>query len=340
MAGTVVVQVPRSSDGTPFSAAQRLTLGRESFTRVDNGSELMNIDGRAAGTPVNVWNGTGAGDTGADWSTSGEGSETAESKHDGTYGWDTGVTTDGTATFFDYGSEQDIAGTYDEVDLWVQPKAFPTSSRLQIRWLDSTDSPVSDQLRVDQYAANMDLDVWQKVSIPVADFNLTGAAQKLRLRYGNTAGQRYWFDDIELVASSGAGPYTFRIEAPDANTIYHVTMAVLLIAAPATGWNLNAFANIAGGLTTGLVFRHRRKSASEMLWRFVSKNNAQLFGQFHPQDDITFADDNLLIGFMAKPGKASVLITDDDVLEFVVKDDLREISEMRAYCHYGVEVVP
>ena len=76
-----------------------------------------------------------------------------------------------------------------------------------------------------------------------------------------------------------------------------------------------------------------------MLWKFICKNNAQLFGQFHPQDDVNFADGTLLMGFMVKPGKASVRITDDDVLEFVVRDDLSSISEMRAYCHFGVEVI-
>jgi hypothetical protein len=326
-------------DGSLEQAVRNLTLGREPFVRTDNGSELMNIDGRAAGSPVNLWNGTGAGDTGADWTASGTGSETAGSMHSGTNGWDTGVTLLNDTTIFDNGSMIDVASLYDTIDLWMQPKAFPTNSRLQIRWMDNLDVNVGNQLRIDQYAANMDLDVWQKVSIPIVDFALTGNVQKLRIRYGNVASQQHWFDDIELVASSGGGPYRFRIAAPDANTIYHLTMAVLLIAAPSSGWNLNAFANIASGLTAGLTVRHRKLSTSETLWKFVCKNNAQLFGQFHPQDDITFADNNLLVGFMIKPGKASVLITNDEVLDIVVKDDLRAISEMRAYAHYGIEDV-
>ena len=95
--------------------------------------------------------------------------------------------------------------------------------------------------------------------------------------------------------------------------------------------------DVAAGLLRGVICRHRKKSTSEVLWKFVSKNNLQLFGQFHPQDAFTFADSEMLVGFMVKPGKASVIITDDDVLEFVVRDDLSSIGEMRAYCHYGVE---
>ena len=42
---------------------------------------------------------------------------------------------------------------------------------------------------------------------------------------------------------------------------------------------------------------------------------------------------------MVKPGNASVIITDDEVLEFVVRDKLDTIPEMRAYAHFGVEVL-
>jgi hypothetical protein len=116
-------------------------------------------------------------------------------------------------------------------------------------------------------------------------------------------------------------------------------MAVLKMAAPSSAWNLDAFGNISSGLARGLIFRHRRITTSETLWKFVTKNNVELFGQYHPQEDIIFADGNLLMGFMVKPGKANVIVTNDDVLEFVVRDDLSAVSEMRAYCHYGVEEV-
>ena len=329
----------KNPDGSLVISDRALTLGREPFVRTDNGTELMNIDGRASGAAENLWNGGGAGDTGADWSVSGTGSETAGSMHSGTNGWDTGVTAQNDTTIFDYGSEIDMAGGYDQINIWVQPKAFPPSSRLQIRWKNAADQNVGTQLRIDQYAANMDLDIWQEVSIPIADFGLDADVQKLQIRYGNTAGQHYWFDDIELVAATGAGPYRFRVEAPDASTIYHLTMAVMLISAPSSGWNRDAFGNIVGGLSRGLILRHRRKSTSDVLWNFVTKNNVQLFGQYHPQEAFTFADNELLVGFMVKPGGASVKITDDDVLEFVVRDDLSSIAEMRAYAHYGVETI-
>jgi len=112
----------------------------------------------------------------------------------------------------------------------------------------------------------------------------------------------------------------------------------LLLSGPSSGWSSDTFANTTA-LVNGLLLRHRRISTAEVLWAINSKDNTDLFGRFHPQDDITFADNELLIGFMIKPGTASVVITNDDVLEFVVRDNLSGISEARAFVHYGVEVV-
>lgn len=331
---------PRSGDGSPIVAGQQLTLGRIAFTRSDDNSEVMSVDGKASGSPVNLWNGTGVDDTGSDWTASGEGSETTASKKEGTNGWDTGATTTtNDETVFDNESMIDVNGTYDELEFWMQPKAYPTGSKFRIRFVDSSDNLVGNNVLVDNYVSNMDLDVWQKVSIPISDFNLDGNVQKLQFRYRNAVGQHFWFDDIEVTASSGGGPYKFTIEAPDANTLYHVSMATVLLMAPTSGWNSDAFGNIASGLDKGLLLRHRRKSTSEVLWRFNCRNNLQLFGQYHPQEAFAFADNEQLVGFMVKPGTASVIITDDDVLEYVVRDDLSSVTEIRAFCHYGTEVI-
>ena len=77
--------------------------------------------------------------------------------------------------------------------------------------------------------------------------------------------------------------------------------------------------------------RQRRISDGEILWKFNSKDNVDLFGRYHPQDDIEFADGNLLVGFMVKPGKASVVVTDDVVLELVVRDDLSALANARGF---------
>jgi len=329
---------PASPDGTPLVGKQLLTLRVPSFKRVDDNSGAMNVDGSSQGTPTVVWNGTGASDTGGDWTVTGEGSETAGAMHAGTNGWDTDVTAQNDNTRFSYGSNTDIDGSYDELSFWMQPKAFPPASILRVRWRQLDNTAVGNNLRVDNYTTDMDPDVWQRVQIPMDDFALTADVAKLSFEYRAAAGQHFYFDDIKLNTASGGGPFRFRIDAP-ANRQYHLTMAVLVVAAPSSGWNPSAFGSISGGLENGLLFRQRRLSEGEDLWKFNSKNNMDLFGRFHPQDDITFANGDLLIGFMVKPGGASVIVTDDDVIEFLVRDELSSLSEVRAYAHYGVEEI-
>jgi hypothetical protein len=328
---------PRSGDGTPLSGQPDWALGRDSFKRSDDSSEQMNIDGRATGAESVLWNGTGGGDSGGDWTASGKGSETAGSMHAGTNGWDTTVMAENDSVVFNNGSLVDIVGGYSELKFWIQPKAFPANSRPKVAWLDAADAKIGNALRIDDYTPNMDLDVWQQVTIPIADFALTADVQKLRIQAKNTAGQHYWLDDIELVASNGSGPYRFEFVAPDANTVYHVSMLVLMIGAPSTGWNSDAFANIAGGLSKGVIVRHKDTVADEVLWKFVVKDNLALYGLFHPQDDVIFADDVMVVGFMVKPGPASIKVTNTDELHIVIRDNLSTISNMRAYAHYAVE---
>jgi hypothetical protein len=296
----------------------------------------MNIDGTPAGASTVMWN--GSTDAGGDWTPSGEGSETAGAAYGGSnLGWDSGVAGKDNDTKFDNGSMIDIDGTYQTLEFWLNTQAYPGGSFLSLQWLNDVDGSVGSRLDVENYVTNFDIGVWQKVSIPIADFNLPGNAQKLQVFYRKAAGQHFYFDDFELLQSGGGGgPFVYQVAAPDAETSYHVSMLVLLISGTASGWNSSTFANITA-LTNGLLMRQRRLSTAEVLWSINSKDNTDLFGRFHPQDDITFADNTLLVGFMLKPGKASVVVTADDVLEFVVRDDLSGLAEARAFVHYGVE---
>ncbi len=115
-------------------------------------------------------------------------------------------------------------------------------------------------------------------------------------------------------------------------------MFVLLISAPQAGWNPNTFANFAA-LANGVLVRARRISTGEVLWKFNSKDNNDLYGRYHPQDDVVFSDGTLLVGFMLKPGTVSVIVTDDIALEVLVRDDLSALVSGRAFAHYGIEVL-
>lgn len=326
----------RSSDGTLQIADRPLTLGQESFKRTDIGTEALNVDGTASGSVTNIWDGdSGSGD----WTPSGEGSATSGSAHTGSYGWDTGVVGKDETTLFTNTVDIDVSG-YAQLSFWIQPKAFPSGSRLDIRWQTMGGSDRGQQLDVADYVTDYDLDVWHKVTIPMVDFSIgLDVVGRLRLTYAKEAGQQFWFDEFEFTASGGGdGPFIFSVEAPDTSECYHVSMIVLMLSGLSTGWDSDAFANI-DALINGLVLRHRRVSDGEVLWSFNSKDNMDLFGRYHPQEDVEFADGVLLMGFMVKPGSASVVITDDEVLELVVRDDLSGLAGARAYVHYGIEVL-
>ena len=323
--------------GDQIIAPPERLLGRESFKRIDIGSELMNVDARAAGSPVNVWNGTGGSDSGADWTRAGSGSEsTAADAGAGTNGLDTGVLAQNDVFSFDNGSMIDVNSLYADLTFKLQPKAFPIGSRFRVTFLDGSNNQVGNWVRIDQNVPNMDLDVWKTVTIDIASFGLTGNAQKIRFQARTTSGQQYYVDDIGLVASAGGGPYRFRA-SPPAGFRWHMSMVVLKISGPSSGWDDSAFGTISGGLTHGLVLRQRRLSEGEVLWKFVTRDNDELGGFYHPQDEITWANGIMTMGFMVKPGKATVVVTEDDVMEFVARDDLSSISKMRAYLHYGEE---
>jgi hypothetical protein len=334
---------PRSSDGTPINAPTQWMLGQSRFLRTDDGTALMNVNGAPAGTPLIVWNGTGAGDTGGDWTRGGTAGqvESTESAHSGTNGLDTGERSNGETTNFST-TDFDIQASYDSLSFWINPKRKDSGTSIRLRWY-LNGGTVGTLVIVDDYVTNFDLDVWQKVTIPLSDFSLPESqlVDELQiLYYGLPASrkQRYFFDDFELnPAGAGGGPYTFQVSA-EANEKCHVSMMVLLLSGASSGWSSTSFANTTA-LTNGLILRQRRISTAEVLWSINSKDNTDMFGRFHPQDAITFNDGVLLVGFMIKPGGASVVITDDDVLEFIVSDDLSSLESARAFVHYGKEVI-
>ena len=300
----------------------------------------MAVDGRALGTPVVVWNGTGAGDTGGDWTRDGEGTETAGAAHSGTNGLDAGAMSSGDQVLFDNGTMIDVDGTYSELSFWINPQAYPLNSAFRVMWLDDSNVRIGNTVLVDDYVTNMDTGTWQQVAIPISDFNLTGNVRKLRFRFQSEDGQDFHIDDVELSPPGAGGPYLYRVEAPSVNVRFHISMLVLMIAEDETGWDDNKFANITA-LTKGLILRQRDLDLEEddIIWKLNSKDNVDLFGRYHPQESFTFNNGKLLVGFMVKPGKASIIVTNKQILEFMVRDNLSTISNIRAYAHYGVEVI-
>lgn len=324
---------------TPQVSIAPKMLGLTKFLRTDNGSEQMAVDGRST-TAEDMWDGTGGSDTGTDWTRGGIGSESVPAAHSGTNGLATGVASLNDIVRFDYGSDRDLPALFDSVSFWMNPQAFPEGARLQCGWTASgTASPIIGNLvRIDNTVPNMDLGVWQRVSIPIGDFNLTANAGRFALRFAGVAGQSFYLDDFDMLNSVSDGPYRFRVTG-EAGVNQHVSRITLVMAAGNTGWNSTAFANIAGGLELGLLLRYGVVSTQEVLWSFGMKNNMDLFGQLPTVENFSFSDDELMLTFTIQPQNAAIILGPDNAMEFVVRDDLSTLTNMRAYMQYGEEVL-
>jgi hypothetical protein len=88
-----------------------------------------------------------------------------------------------------------------------------------------------------------------------------------------------------------------------------------------------------------LILRHKVLSTGEVPLALTLKKNIEMFGQMVPSYDFTFANAELMINFSLKPEPATIRLTDDEVLEFVVRDNLSSLINMRAYLHYGKEQI-
>jgi len=327
---------PKSPDGTPLQALRALRLGQSRFLRTDDGSAPMIINANS-GSPTVLWNGTGGSDTGGDWTRGGTAgqSESAAAMKSGTNGLDTGVRASADVTTFDNGSLIDVS-VEDSVSFWMNPQAFPVGAKLLVQWFVGA-SAKGSELDVVNYVSNFDIGVWQKVTIPMDDFSLTENIDRLQFKY-DVAGQHFYFDDIDLNPNGGGvGPKTFRVAAP-VGEIYHVSCLSLIVAA-GTGWDADKFANIVSGLTNGLLIRHHDLDTASDIWSVVMKNNIDLYGRLIEINSVDFAGNKRMSVFELESGTASIEVTDKQVIEILIRDDLSSLNDVRAFLKYGVEVI-
>jgi len=330
---------PVTSNNTPVTAHRELCLSQAKFLQTPDGYEELAMDASLSGSATVVWNGTA--DAGDDWELTGQGENSASAAHSGTDGLDSTTTSAGNQTKLDNGSELDIAANYSTLSFWMQPKAYPAGSDLQVLWKASGGSTKGTALSVADYVADFDLDVWQKVTIPIADFELgSNLVQKLHFKYASKGGQHFYFDDIELLDSGAAnGPYTFSV-TPDAYEAWHVGSICFVIATGDSGWSSTAFANIAGGLENGIIIRQYNPDAYEsspVRWSITIKDNTDLFGRFDAKNIIDFFDNEKMVTFKLEPEPASIRIDGNKRLDIVIKDDLSSLTRFRAFIHYGKE---
>lgn len=133
------------------------------------------------------------------------------------------------------------------------------------------------------------------------------------------------------------GPYTFRIAAPDASTKWHISRVMLGVASSNTGWDSSAFADIANGLSNGVVLRHRKLSTSANLWKLTVKDNMDLAANFGVTMKKIEGTDKVLHVAALDFGLAEVTVTNDEVLEYMIKDNLSPLNNMKSFAHLAIE---
>jgi len=305
-------------------------FAQPALLRTDNGQAEMNVNGFASGAALNVWDGTGVGDVGAaDWIPSGVGSESAAAVHSGTNGWDTGNTQDGDKT--EFLGPITALGTYGLLNFWLNPQIAPAGSTVELGWRDANGG-VGNKVNAENYVA-MTIGVWQLVSIPLADFGAIGSVTKLRVKYKNT-NQRHYIDDISLVASGGTGPFIYRMSRLNmpALDIHRLSLAV---AGQSSGWAVNDFATINGGLGAGLLLKFWDYATGEVFWSFNLKNNLEMFGRTGNVNSITFAGTQHLVLLDYDLSEAKARIESTRVFDIVVRDDLSSLLGLNAFATGG-----
>jgi len=145
---------------------------------------------------------------------------------------------------------------------------------------------------------------------------------------------------MNIDATPGAGgPYTFRLTASGTNECLHVKSLSLVVTASGAGWNSTSFGNIAGGLATGIVVKQYCIDVDKTHWAINAKNNLEMFGQFQPQEEYLFSDDERLLEFLLVPSPAAIVLDINNALEITIADDLSSLTSMQAFAHYGIEDV-
>jgi hypothetical protein len=116
---------------------------------------------------IHIWNGTGLLDSGGDWEHQHSGFESIDAKHNGTNGLDaSSLVNNDVITFHKNNPPVDIVD-FDLLVLWLNIRYWQSGKNLKVKFHN-----VGEELNLDSYA-NLDINnEWQKVYIPLEDFNI------------------------------------------------------------------------------------------------------------------------------------------------------------------------
>ena len=141
-----------------------------------------------------IWNGTGAGDVGGDWTHSQYGVESSAAKHTGTNGLDATGMRKTDKIFFTDPDGTVNANIYDTLVMWVNVKEWQSTKDVTVELHKQGGANVS--VNLSRYLTTDYLDQWQKVVIPLTHFGNSGSFQVDKLRLWSNGNIGFYLDDI------------------------------------------------------------------------------------------------------------------------------------------------
>lgn len=171
-----------------------------------SGSEVLYVSEACPATEAvyNIWNGTGILDLGTDWDHIGDGVEVAYAMHAGTNGLDANLSNTGDFRFSRVGYVLIDIQEYDYLTMWLNIRFWQNNRSIDIKLSSSVDN-LGDTLNLEDYSDISTIDSWQKVFIPLVDFNipvngvLPGSPIYVNyLRFQSNGNIRFYLDDVKF----------------------------------------------------------------------------------------------------------------------------------------------
>lgn len=141
---------------------------------------------------------------------------------------------------------------------------------------------------------------------------------------------------IDMNIDGSGAAKTFRVAAPPGQMWWGGAVQITIV--DATGWRATGFGAQTSNLTNGVILRKKNIDTSEVIWSWTLKRNFDLYDRMERRVADSFADNRMIAKFRLKPPSDNITIelSEDEVLEIVVQDDLTFLDLMHAAFFYGV----
>lgn len=286
----------------------------------------MAVNAAISGTPVNIWDGTGVGDTGTpDFAftvTAGSAIENTISMKSGTNGLDVNLPDKEKLTFT---GSTDMT-TSEALQFYINPQTgwgIGPKLEIELRYLGTR---YGNKLDVTTYMADELIGTWKLVNIPLVDFGVPiGLVDEIRLKAKNFA-KVFYLDDFQHGAfGGGTGVNPIYLLKPSPLKRYRLKNIIITIVdgSAATGtrqsWDSTNFGNLPA-LPAGVLYTIKRNWGSEIT-SFVFTNIINVLAYTENINEmigvnVTTLNLNLNIDEIALNGDT------DDEMKITIRDDL------------------